>query len=220
MTTRAHDVAVACCLAMAEVRVRLPLGALRRRGDKEPGKLRLLVSPAPSLSLSDCGGARAGTGRRLLTVLTQVRFLPPQLVESPELRAECPESGLSASQLWTLDPQLSRKSSGWMRSLPRKQVRAHCPLWVQVPRLPPDGKQQVPLAERQRFQASNLARRVRLPRGTLGDGESRRHGVGENSVSLSPVLPVSPPQTAGSFNGRTRRSERRNAGSSPAPATS
>lgn len=30
------------------------------------------------------------------------------------------------------------KSSGRMRSLPRKQVRAKCPLWVQVPRLPLD----------------------------------------------------------------------------------
>lgn len=28
---------------------------------------------------ADCGGARAGTGRRLLTVATQVRFLSPQL---------------------------------------------------------------------------------------------------------------------------------------------
>jgi hypothetical protein len=28
-----------------------------------------------------CGGVRAGTGRRLLTVPTQVRFLPPQLCE-------------------------------------------------------------------------------------------------------------------------------------------
>ena len=103
MTTRAHDVAVACCLAMAEVRVRLPLGALRRWGDKEPGKQQLLVSPAPSLSFSDCGGARAGTGRRLLTVLTQVRFLPPQLVQSPELRVEGPEAELRGFQHWTLN---------------------------------------------------------------------------------------------------------------------
>ena len=57
--------------------------------------------------LTYCGGTRAGTGRRLLTAPTQVRFLPPQLV--------------------------------------------------------------VPLAERQRCQISNLARRVRFPQGTLGD---------------------------------------------------
>jgi hypothetical protein len=35
-----------------------------------------------------CGGARAGTGRRLLTVLTQVRFLPPQLTEVIRLDEE------------------------------------------------------------------------------------------------------------------------------------
>ena len=29
-----------------------------------------------------CGGVRAGTGRRLLTALTRVRFLSPQLEES------------------------------------------------------------------------------------------------------------------------------------------
>src|SRR5262245_32013832 len=29
--------------------------------------------------LTYCGGSRAGTGRRLLTAPTQVRFLPPQL---------------------------------------------------------------------------------------------------------------------------------------------
>jgi hypothetical protein len=29
--------------------------------------------------LTCCGGARAGTGRRLLSAPTQVRFLPPQL---------------------------------------------------------------------------------------------------------------------------------------------
>ena len=64
----AHDVAVACCLAMAEVRVRLPLGALFvcriRGGDRCTG---------------DCGGACVGTGRRLLSAQSQVRFLPPQL---------------------------------------------------------------------------------------------------------------------------------------------
>ena len=36
------------------------------------------------------------------------------------------------------------KSSGRMRSLPRKQVRAKCPLWVQVPRLPLDGEYTCP----------------------------------------------------------------------------
>lgn len=78
---RTHDVAEAYRLAMAEVRVQLPLGAL----------LQLRRRPR-------CGGVRAGTGRRLLIVMTQVRFLSPQL-----------------DQLW--------KPSDWMRNLPRKQAR-------------------------------------------------------------------------------------------------
>jgi hypothetical protein len=35
--TSAHDVAAACCLAMAEVRVRLPLGVLDSQGVGKPG---------------------------------------------------------------------------------------------------------------------------------------------------------------------------------------
>jgi hypothetical protein len=56
----AHDVAAAYCLAMADVRVRLPLGA-------------------SAAKYFPCGGARAGTGRRLLSASSQVRFLSPQL---------------------------------------------------------------------------------------------------------------------------------------------
>ena len=52
----------------------------------------------------------------------------------------------------------------------------------------------MPLTERQRCRVSNPVRRVRFPRGTLFF-------------------------TAGSFNGRIRRFERRDAGSNPAPAT-
>ena len=101
------DVAAACRLAMAEVRVRLPLGAFRvpnesvrqhtsrdvsqrhgsfraRRQDVgKPGiprvsgaRDRRFKSGHPDF---DCGGTRVGTSRRLLTALTQVRFLPPQL---------------------------------------------------------------------------------------------------------------------------------------------
>ena len=33
-------------------------------------------------------------------------------------------------------PTDGREFSVWLRSLPRKQVRAKCPLWVRVPRLP------------------------------------------------------------------------------------
>ena len=80
----AHDVAAACRLAMAEVRVRLPLGALTKKQDvgkpgipRAPGaRDRGFKSRRPDLY---CGGACAGTGGRLLSVTTQVRFLPPQL---------------------------------------------------------------------------------------------------------------------------------------------
>lgn len=67
----AHDVAVACCLAMAEVWVRLPLGALlkkervgewetRRHGDTENESALLSLSPCllRSLSLSYSGVAQ------------------------------------------------------------------------------------------------------------------------------------------------------------------
>jgi hypothetical protein len=68
---------------MAEVRVRLPLGALRF-GVWES----LAIPPAPeagdrwfksNCADSHCGGARVGTGRRLLSAPAQVRFLSPQL---------------------------------------------------------------------------------------------------------------------------------------------
>jgi hypothetical protein len=36
---------------------------------------------------TNCGGTRVGTGRRLLTALTQVRFLPPQLQHDANGRA-------------------------------------------------------------------------------------------------------------------------------------
>lgn len=68
-TKRVHDVAVAYCLAMAEVWVRLPLDAFSKSKCK---------SKCHALNEIYCGGARVGTGGRLLTVLSQVRFLPPQ----------------------------------------------------------------------------------------------------------------------------------------------
>ena len=79
----AHDVAAACRLAMAEVRVQLPLGALNRQDVGKPGiprasgaRDRGFNSRRPDF---DCGGACVGTGGRLLSVTSQVRFLPPQL---------------------------------------------------------------------------------------------------------------------------------------------
>ena len=81
--------AAACRLAMAEVRVRLPLGALDEQDVGKPGippgTVRSMVAGAQDRRFKsgrpdfDCGGTRVGTGRRLLIALTQVRFLPPQL---------------------------------------------------------------------------------------------------------------------------------------------
>ncbi len=78
----AHDVAAACRLAMAEVRVRLPLGAFQMQDVGKPGiprasgaRDRGFKSRRPDF---DCGGACVGTGGRLLSVMSQVRFLPPQ----------------------------------------------------------------------------------------------------------------------------------------------
>ena len=68
---------------MAEVRVRLPLGALNKQDVGKPGiprasgaRDRRFKSGRPDC---DCGGVCVGTGRRLLSVTSQVRFLPPQL---------------------------------------------------------------------------------------------------------------------------------------------
>ena len=80
----AHDGAAAYRLAMADVRVRLPLGL--RSGVWESLAIRLVrdqegagSNPAAPTRLDDSGGARAGTGTRLLSERTQVRFLPPEL---------------------------------------------------------------------------------------------------------------------------------------------
>ena len=86
-----------------------------------------------------CGGARAGTGRRLLTVPAQVRFLPPQLNGTASRLAMA-----AASKAVEREQRLDEFDSLTFRS-----------------------KQHLLLAERQRLQASNLARRVRLPQGTL-----------------------------------------------------
>ena len=69
---------------MADVRVRLPLGALAF------GVWESLAIPPVSgtgdrwfksnCADFNCGGARVGTGRRLLSAPAQVRFLSPQLV--------------------------------------------------------------------------------------------------------------------------------------------
>ena len=87
---------------MADVRVQLPLGAFEEgRGRKEVGKSSNVPIPPSTFLLNQllvqsrqigflmigsedylllCGGSCVGTGRRLLPVESQVRFLPPQLI--------------------------------------------------------------------------------------------------------------------------------------------
>ena len=102
-------------------------------------------------------------------------------------------------QVRVLPPQLDhkRKSSGRMRCLPRKQVRARCLLWVRAPRLPPHAGN-VPLADRQRHQPSKLNRQVRpalpvrFPQGTLdwvGSSAAEPVFVKHPRVGSSPTRP-------------------------------
>ena len=64
----AHDVAVACCLAMAEVWVRLPLGALRDGAQLVARQVHTLEvdGSSPSPATLHSGGSCVGTGGRLL----------------------------------------------------------------------------------------------------------------------------------------------------------
>ena len=209
-TLRAHDVAVACCLAMAEVRVRLPLGALNRQDVGKPGiprasgaRDRGSKSRRPD---SDCGGTRVGTGRRLLIAPTQVRFLPPQLAirkVKPTGDGSRPESGRAMSR-----PPLHGGARGF-DSLTFRLVRP----W-------PIGT---------RHQPSKLNRRVRFPQGALecdrGSASGRLPGLEPGDGGSTP-----PPRTcdetavsrwendAESSNGKMRRSERLHVGSIPASA--
>lgn len=76
------------------------------------------------------------------------------------------------------------------------------------------------LADRQRHRASNPARRVRLPRPAPLLG--RRLTAGRSALTRSVPVRVRPPHlsfTPGSSKGRTRGSEPRCVGSSPAPGT-
>lgn len=97
--------------------------------------------------------------------MTQVRFLPPQLREVIRLDEE-PASRAGAGELSVVGS--SPTTSAYR-------------------------KQHVPLAERQRCQASNLARRVRLPQGTLqtrvGSSAAERLPVKRQRVGSSPTRP-------------------------------
>ena len=127
---------------MAEVWVQLPLGALVF-GVWESLEIRVLrehenVGSNPTAPTERCGGACVGTGWRLLTVVTQVRFLPPQL--------KC------ETEVIRLDEEPVSKTGA---------------VHTVVGSSPTASAQHVLLAERQRLRASNPVRRVRLPQSTL-----------------------------------------------------
>ncbi len=113
----------------------------------------------------DCGGACVGTGRRLLSVTPQVRFLPPQ---------PC-DTGGQANWRWQPPRKRSSDEPWGFDSLTFRLA--------------------VPLAERQRCQSSTLARRVRLPQGTLernsrGSASGRPPGLEPGDGGSTP-----PPRT-------------------------
>ena len=160
-----HDVAVACCLARAEVRVRLPLGALQISRVWESLEFRRRRKPEIVRSnrttlTEDCGGACAGTGRRLLTAPSQVRFLPPQLTwkDKPTGDGSRLESGRALTASWGFNSGTDRRLVSF--------------------------RLVVPLAERQRCQPSKLARPtcgrcpVRLPQGTSALIRKAHSGIG------------------------------------------
>ena len=97
----ARDVTAAYRYATAEVRVQFPPGALlfdnvwkfsvcgKAWDSAGFGNRRTSVQIRPR-RLRYCGGARVGTGGRLLNVITQVRFLPPQLAVPLAERLKAP----------------------------------------------------------------------------------------------------------------------------------
>ena len=200
---RAHDVAVACRLAMAEVWVQLPLGAFVEQDVGKPGtprasgaRDRRFKSGRPDF---DCGGACVGTGRRLLSVTSQVRFLPPQL---------CVTEGQAN---WRWQPPRKR---------PSDEPWGFDSLTFRLTRPWPIGT---------RHQPSKLNRRVQFPQGALecdwGSASGRPSGFGpEDGGSTPPPRAFSRravsrwKRDAESSNGKMRRSERLHVGSIPASA--
>ena len=130
---------------MADVRVRFPLGALNLRvweslvlARASGARDRWFKSSHPDL-LNDCGGTRAGTGRRLLTALTQVRFLPPQL-DRPESGDWRPEKETAAFPPASgLQPDLEGQAN-W-RWHPARTGTSFTALRVRLPLLPLNDKQ-------------------------------------------------------------------------------
>ena len=131
---------------MAEVWVRLPLGALDFRMWES---LAFRVFREHEI---------AGSNPAVLTEL--MRWGPCWYGQAAVNR---PDAG-SIPAAAAFDKRKGKPTGDGSRARKRSSVTA---LRVRLPLLPLDNN--VLLAERQRLQASNLARRVRLPQGTLGD---------------------------------------------------
>ena len=162
----AHDVAAAYRLAMADVRVRLPLGTWTTRGVGKPSN-----PPASGAGErrfeSGCrdwinsGGVRAGTSARLLTGRTRVRFLPPELLVEGQANGRWqPSRKRPSDEPWGFDSPSFRLAPG-----------------------------NVPLAERSRHRPPTPDRRVRLPQGTLGDRLTVGHPALNRTVEVRVLLP-------------------------------
>jgi hypothetical protein len=76
-TSLAKGVAIPSITACRKAWKSACFGSTRSSVQIRPRRLFAITTNAEC----NCGGARAGTGWRLLTALTQVRFLPPQLEE-------------------------------------------------------------------------------------------------------------------------------------------
>ena len=109
---------------MAEVRVRLPLGAPSIVdcglwiADCGLPEIRNQQSEIPR-----CGGACVGTGRRLLSVTSQVRFQPPQLAATKETEVirldEEPvlKTGGGTDRVWV---RVGYRRAAWVASADRR----------------------------------------------------------------------------------------------------
>src|SRR5262249_23140075 len=125
-------VTAAYCLAMADARVRLPLGAFRSAYGKAwqfRSPRRQIVGSNPTaptrLRWGPCWYGQAPVKR------TDTGSIPVTAAERKNLRGRLTVGSDALNVLMLVrfqPPQLQRKSSGWMRTLSRKQLvaRATC----------------------------------------------------------------------------------------------
>ena len=83
-------------------------------------------NPAVLTVVLHCGGTRAGTGRWLLTALTQVRFLPPQLIDERALGRAAKVPAFQAGEVGSIPTghSVDRVGSSAAEQVPVKYQRA------------------------------------------------------------------------------------------------